>query len=79
MLDKTINVRSIVDIEGVDVVHMNCQIGANVDNLNISIFVSNKELYEDNIELVKEKCAKFMKESLKEAVSQGWDMLKVEF
>lgn len=78
-MDKTINIRSIVyteDVDKKDIVHMNCQIGSNVDTLNLSIFVTDKDSYEQNKELVREKCEEFIKAAFSEAVSAGWDMLK---
>ena len=38
--------------------------------------VTNRDLYEQNKELVREKAQEFLKESLAEAIANGWEMLK---
>ena len=80
MINKTISVSSIVrDKDNVnDVIHMNCDINANLRHLNISLHIANLELYKDNIDLLKDKFKEFLEQSLQEAVASGWDILDID-
>lgn len=77
-MNKAINIQSTVEVDDENVAYMSCQIGCSVDMLNLSIQVINKELYAKNKTLVAEKCTEFIKESLQEAVSQGWDIIQLK-
>lgn len=76
-MNKAINMQSTVDVGNEHVVYMSCQVGCAVDMLNLSIQVVNKELYDQNKDMVSEKCGEFIEEAFSEAVEQGWEMLDV--
>lgn len=80
MINKTISVSSVVrDKDNVnDVIHMNCDINANLRHLNISLHIANLELYKENTDLLKTKFKEFLEQSLQEAVASGWDILDID-
>ena len=75
-MKKSITVQTTVEKDGQNIAYMSCQIGCSIDMFNISMQVINKKLYEENKSLVAEKANEFFKESLSEAIANGWDILK---
>ncbi len=79
MINRTLNVQSLISVENQDIGFLSCQIDCNVKSLNLSIQITNNELCEKHKEEVQRMCSEFMRASFDEAAKVGWDMLKVEF
>lgn len=80
MISKTVNINTTVTDKNdklKEVAHMSCNIDSDCSYFNMSVHISDKELYKNNIEELKEKFEEFLKHSLKEAATSGWEMLDV--
>lgn len=75
-MKRSLSLQSVVEKDGRNVAYMSCQIGCHVDTFNMTIQIVDKELYEQNKSLVKEKAEEFIRESFADAVANGWDILK---
>ena len=75
-MKRSLSLQSVVEKDGRSIAYMSCQIGCHVDIFNMTMQIMDKELYEQNKSLVKEKAEEFLRESFAEAVANGWDMLK---
>ena len=79
MMNKSINIQSLITFEEQNAGFLNCQIGCDMSSFSLSVQIMNKELCEQHKEEMQEKCEEFIKAAFSEAVSAGWNMLKVEF
>ena len=75
-MKKFVSIQSNVEKDGENIAYMTCQIGCALSTFNLSIQVTNEELYKINKSLVKEKAEEFIRESFAEATANGWDILK---
>lgn len=75
-MKRSLSLQTVVEKDGRNIAYMSCQIGCHVDTFNMTIQIMDKELYEQNKSLVKERAEEFTKESFAEAVANGWDILK---
>ena len=79
MINKSINIQSLITFEEQNAGFLNCQIGCDMSSINLSVQVIDKELCKKYEEELQKMCGEFIKTSLEEAVKVGWNMLKVEF